>query len=63
MSSIDVKDAISGNIPQVDYLIVRDKGWEAQKLAQAISNLTSQGWSLEWIWSIGSFHFALFKQG
>ena len=62
MSSIDVKDIISGKIPEVDYLIVHDKKWDAQDLALAISILASQGWSLQYIWSRGPYHLALYKR-
>lgn len=61
MSRIGAKDAISGKIPNVNYLIVQDKGL-ADDLAVAINILTVQGWSIVQVWSAGSFHFALFRK-
>jgi hypothetical protein len=59
LASIGAKDAISGKVPQVDNLIVHDKGL-ADDFAAAIEILTRQGWSVKHIWAAGSFHFALF---
>ncbi len=61
MVSIGAKDVIKGNIPEVNYLIVHDKGLAAD-FAEAINALTGQGWSIEHIWAAQSFHFALFKR-
>jgi hypothetical protein len=62
MSSIDAGEVISGRIPEVDYLIVHDKKVSAQNLAVATSILTGQGWGLQFIWSSGAYHLALFKR-
>ncbi|MFW9920561.1 MAG: hypothetical protein ACFFED_13240 [Candidatus Thorarchaeota archaeon] len=61
MVSIGAKDAIKGNIPDVNYLIVHDKGL-AEDFAKAINFLTGQGWSIVHIWAAQSFHFALFTR-
>jgi len=61
MSRISAKDVLTGKIPEVNYLIVHDKGL-ADDFAVAINILTSQGWSIEQIWAAGAFHFALFKR-
>ena len=61
MSRIKAKDVLTGNIPEVNYLIVHDKGL-ADDLAAAINILTVQGWSVVQVWAAGSFHFALFRK-
>ena len=61
MARIGAKDVIKGNIPDVNYLIVTDKGM-ADDFAKAINSLTSLGWSVEHIWAAQTFHFALFKR-
>ncbi|TFH05323.1 MAG: hypothetical protein E4H14_12970 [Candidatus Thorarchaeota archaeon] len=61
MARIGAKDVISGNIPEVNYLIITDKGW-ADDLAEAIDILVSRGWSIEQIWGIENTHFGLFKR-
>jgi len=61
MSRIGAKDVLTGKIPEVNYLIIHDKGL-ADDFAVAINILTSQGWNIKHIWAAGSFHFALFKR-
>jgi len=61
MARIGAKEVISGKIPEVNYLIVTDRGL-AENFAEAINILTSQGWSIEHIWATESIHFGLFKR-
>ena len=61
MSRIGAKDVLTGKIPEVNYLIVHDKGL-ADDFAVAINILTSQSWSIGHIWAARSFHFGLFKR-
>jgi len=61
MPRIEAKDIIAGKIPDANYIIVSDRGY-ADNLSEAIIMLTGSGWSLENIWSMGSYHFGLFKR-
>jgi hypothetical protein len=61
MPRVEAKDIIAGKIPDAIYIIVSDRGY-ADNLSEAIIILTSSGWNLDHIWSMGSFHFGLFKR-
>ncbi|MFW9804844.1 MAG: hypothetical protein ACFFFC_19465 [Candidatus Thorarchaeota archaeon] len=61
MASVGAKLIKVGKIPDVNYLIVRDKGL-AEDFADAINILTSQQWNIVHIWAAGRYHFGLFKR-